>query len=192
MIVIAGGIGSGKSVVSRILRLRSFGVYDCDFHARRLMETEPRLIRIIKELAGDDVYDSSQRLKRIELASRIFSNPIMRENLNNRIHQAVIRDIEIWLKSNPSHIFVETAIAAQSGLANMANAIWLVRAPHGEKKRRIKIRDGRDENQIDNIMKVQEAEEREILSKDIQVWIINNDSHTPLIPQIEQLLKLQI
>ena len=37
LIAIAGGIGSGKSVVSSILRVVGFCVYDCDSEAKRLM-----------------------------------------------------------------------------------------------------------------------------------------------------------
>ena len=37
LIAIAGGIGSGKSVVSSILRVIGYSVYDCDSEAKRLM-----------------------------------------------------------------------------------------------------------------------------------------------------------
>ncbi|MDE5975343.1 MAG: dephospho-CoA kinase, partial [Muribaculaceae bacterium] len=40
---ITGGIGAGKSVVSRILRLNGFTVFDCDSEARLLMENDSRL-----------------------------------------------------------------------------------------------------------------------------------------------------
>ena len=34
MVCITGGIGSGKSVVSRVLRLKGYEVYDCDSRAK--------------------------------------------------------------------------------------------------------------------------------------------------------------
>ncbi|MDD6140315.1 MAG: dephospho-CoA kinase, partial [Bacteroidales bacterium] len=37
-IAIVGGIGSGKSVVSRLLSLMGYPVYDCDSNAKRLMD----------------------------------------------------------------------------------------------------------------------------------------------------------
>ena len=45
LIAIVGGIGSGKSVVSRILRLRGFGVFDCDYEARCILESPESDIR---------------------------------------------------------------------------------------------------------------------------------------------------
>ena len=35
---ITGGIGSGKSVVSRLLRIMGYSVYDTDSEAKRLMD----------------------------------------------------------------------------------------------------------------------------------------------------------
>ena len=39
-IAVTGGIGSGKSVVSRILSLMGIPVYDCDSRAKALMESD--------------------------------------------------------------------------------------------------------------------------------------------------------
>ena len=44
MIGICGGIGSGKSVVSRILRLRGDAVYDCDLEAKRIMDSSEEVL----------------------------------------------------------------------------------------------------------------------------------------------------
>ncbi|MDE5870063.1 MAG: dephospho-CoA kinase, partial [Muribaculaceae bacterium] len=48
VIGITGGIGAGKSVVSRILRLKGHEVYDCDFHARRIMESAVTVVNSLK------------------------------------------------------------------------------------------------------------------------------------------------
>ena len=40
LIAITGGIGSGKSVVSEVLRLKGYKVLDSDIHARRIMDAD--------------------------------------------------------------------------------------------------------------------------------------------------------
>ena len=40
LIAIAGGIGSGKSVVSSMLRAMGYEVYDCDSRAKALMDAD--------------------------------------------------------------------------------------------------------------------------------------------------------
>ena len=50
-IAIIGGIGSGKSVVSQILRVMGFPVYDCDAEAKRLMDNSQKIkSRIVWQL----------------------------------------------------------------------------------------------------------------------------------------------
>ena len=55
MIGICGGIGSGKSVVSRILRLRGDAVYDCDLEAKRIMDSSEEVLTALNGRYGDDV-----------------------------------------------------------------------------------------------------------------------------------------
>ena len=58
---ITGGIGSGKSGVSELLRIAGIPVYDCDSEARRLMNTSPTLREALTTLAGEDVYASDSQ-----------------------------------------------------------------------------------------------------------------------------------
>ncbi len=55
MIGICGGIGSGKSVVSRVLRLRGEHVYDCDLEAKRIMDSSEEVLDALHERYGDVV-----------------------------------------------------------------------------------------------------------------------------------------
>ena len=48
---ITGGIGSGKSVVSRILRLKGYEVYDCDSQAKSMMDSSERILSGIRSFS---------------------------------------------------------------------------------------------------------------------------------------------
>ena len=64
VIVITGGIGSGKSVVSRMLEERGISVYDCDSRAKALYVSHPELRALLK----DDIFSDAQALANLEKA----------------------------------------------------------------------------------------------------------------------------
>ena len=53
LIGLTGGIGTGKSTVARILRLRGYEVYDCDLEAKRLMDESPEVRRSLRDRWGE-------------------------------------------------------------------------------------------------------------------------------------------
>ena len=189
MIVIAGGIGAGKSVVARILRLKGFGVFDCDLEARRMMEEEGELIACVRNIAGEDVYDSANRLDRALLASRLFADPEIRRSINREVHSAVRKRIEEWMGSSKRNLFVETAIGGESGIAAMAGEIWLVDAPEELRIERVMERDRRPEEQIKSIIDAQRKEEERLAESGARVVRLINDGKRSLLQQIEKELK---
>lgn len=188
MNVLTGGIGSGKSVVARLLRLRGFGVYDCDFRARRLMESSSELKHKIQAIAGEEVYDQNGKLQRKLLGSLIFSDPEIRQKINALVHEAVRNDIAEWTKLKEENIFVETAIAAQSGLADLADQVWVVDASLQDRIERVSCRDNRCEDEILKIIKAQEKEEEALIDKGIEILRIRNNPTDFLMDQIDEAL----
>ena len=54
LIAIAGGIGSGKSVVSSMLRAMGYEVYDCDSRAKALMDADDAIKRDISRFVSEE------------------------------------------------------------------------------------------------------------------------------------------
>ena len=73
-IAIIGGIGSGKSVVSRLFRLMNIPVYDCDSEAKRLMNTSAALRSELIKAIDERVYKADGVIDRAYLASFMFGN----------------------------------------------------------------------------------------------------------------------
>ena len=188
MIVITGGIGSGKSVVSRILRLRGYGVYDCDYRAKVLMETDSEINSGIRRIAGSDAFNDDGSLNRLHLAEVIFGSREKRQQINQLVHAAVRKDIEMWLKEKPENLFVETAIAVESGLAALAKEVWMVRATPETRIRRVGERDSREEEEIMKIIEAQKREEAGLKEMDIPVVFIDNNPSDYLMGEIDKAL----
>lgn len=156
LIGITGGIGAGKSVLSRILRLRGLGVYDCDLRARILMQSAPEIVDALEARYGNAVVSrivckvetvcnpsgsdsSAPRLADIDrgaLARFIFQSEEERLWVNALVHGAVRRDVVRWQEASPKNIFVESAILCESKLSDICSEIWVVDAPIGLRKQR--------------------------------------------------------
>lgn len=184
-IVICGGIGSGKSVVSRILRLRGYGVYDCDSRARAIMESDPGLRRFLLDEFGESVFHADGTLDRTFLAGRIFSDAESRRRLNSRVHAAVRDDIAVWSGASPLNRFVETAIPATSGLLAGASGVWLVEAPVSRRVGRVCRRSALTPQQVLERIESQKGEIDGVLACGLPVTVVDNSGDTPLLPQID-------
>lgn len=182
---ITGGIGSGKSVVSRILRCNGFVVYDCDTEAKRLMTEDLDLKEALKSQIGPEVYEKDGNLNRRFLSKKIFYDLNVRKKVNNLVHTAVFRDIQQEIDRHKEIFFVESAILATSSLTELCQEIWLVESPLSERIRRIINRDGLEEEEINRRIESQECEFEAI--EKLKPIVLENDDHTSLLVEIRKL-----
>lgn len=184
---ITGGIGSGKSVVSRILRLKGYKVYDCDTEARRLMEEEEPLVAVLTTLLGKEAYDCSGKLCRAYVGSRIFCDDALRAEVNRAVHAAVRNHFARWSSAVGSDLcFCESAILASSGMAGLCNRVWVVDAPEKVRIERVMKRNGLKAQEVADRIATQRAEAG-LLDPDRCDVIENAGSHS-LLMQIEKYL----
>lgn len=186
IIAITGGIGSGKSVVSHVLRVIGFSVYDCDSEARRLMDNSAEIKqRLKKEISALSV-DSEGRINRKAIAEVVFADSALLKKLNEIVHGEVKNDIIRSLESHADDdkpLFVETAILYESGLDKLADEVWEVTAPEQIRIERVIKRSGLTHSQVKARI------ESQIMPSLPHHKIIINDGVTPLLPQILSLLK---
>ena len=119
IIAITGGIGSGKSVVSQVLRVAGYPVYDCDSNAKLIMDKDEEMQKQLADSFGSDVVVNGV-IQRKVLASLVFADRNKLEKLNAIVHPAVRRDIKRWEETQKSDVvFVETAILKESGVDSL-------------------------------------------------------------------------
>ena len=179
---ITGGIGAGKSVVSRVLRCNGFFVYDCDSEAKIIMVKDSRVKNaLIKEL-GEGIYLNNGDLNREKLAASIFGDKDLRQFVNGIVHSAVREDIRKEKESHNGLFFIESAILATGKIAEMCDQIWVITAPIDKRLRRVMERDGSDEA---SVWKRMESQEMEISLLDrYNLTIIENDNTHPVLPVV--------
>lgn len=189
LIALTGGIGTGKSVVSRLLLIMGYPVYDCDTQARRLMTADPLLRQQLTQAFGASTYLPDGSLNKPHLSSCIFSNPEALATVNSLVHPAVGRDLQRWkaLHSSSPVLFFESAIFFESGFARHSSPdqIWSVSAPIDLRIRRIALRDHLTPDQIAGRIANQMPQEEKDRSADC---VILNDDSSSLIAQVEEHL----
>lgn len=188
-IAVTGGIGSGKSVVCRILSAMGYEVYDCDSEAKAIMDTDAGMKRrIAREIAAGAVGEDG-RLDRKAIADVVFADARKLEALNSIVHGAVRDDISRRARRAECRgaqlFFVETAILYESGLDRMVDEVWEVTAPEEIRIRRAMRRDGSDYDRIKARVEAQEAAPK---GSHPRVFRIVNDGVEPVVPQISKLL----
>lgn len=183
---ITGGIGSGKSTVSRIFELLGLPVYYSDLRARVLMESHPQVRSLYKHLFGDDVYATGQ-LDRKRVAAQLFNNPGIKTEVEQVVHPIVRNDFEQWTSQQKSGIVLnEAAIMFESGSYRYMNAVILVTAPQELRIHRVMKRDGLSRDEVMTRIKTQWPEEKkQVLSQ----YLVVCDDVQLVIPQVLNIYK---
>lgn len=187
LIGITGGIGAGKSVVSRILRLKGYAVYDCDSEAKRLMDTSRNIIDSICNRLGEDCLLPDGSLNRSEIAKRVFANEDDLRWLNSMVHSEVKKDLLKWAEGISGLKFVESAILHSSGLDELCEKIWIVDAPEDIRLHRALKRGGITKENLLSRMNAQRDELNSINSEKCEK-ILNFADHS-LLQQIDDMME---
>lgn len=186
LIAITGGIGSGKSVISDILRAMGHKVYDCDTRAKALMDTDESIKDDLINLISIDAVRSDRTIDRKLLSEIVFNDPDALSRLNSIVHKAVIADLRRWRDtSSDKTVWVETAILYASRLDRKVDEVWEVTAPTELRVQRVMKRNSMSREQVLARISSQSTTAAQLhpLTKTIV-----NDGVEPVLPQILSLL----
>lgn len=186
LIAITGGIGSGKSVISDILRAMGHKVYDCDTRAKALMDTDESIKDDLIDLISIDAVRSDRTIDRKLLSEIVFNDPDALSRLNSIVHKAVRADLRRWRDtSSDKTVWVETAILYASRLDREVDEVWEVTAPTELRVQRVMKRNSMSREQVLARISSQSTTAAQLhpLTKTIV-----NDGVEPVLPQILSLL----
>lgn len=169
---LTGGIGSGKTTIAQWFQEKGIPVYNSDFEAKKLMNENEDLIQQLIELFGDETYKNGE-YNRSYVASKVFNDKELLNQLNAIVHPAVFKHFDEWLDNqNSSFVVKEAAILFESGSYKDCDYIISVIADEEIRIKRVAKRDQLNEDQIRNRMKNQWTDEQRIEKSD---FIIENN-----------------
>lgn len=184
---ITGGIGSGKSFVSRRLAAMGVPVYDTDSRARQLMTESAALRDSLTALVGEGVYLPDGQLDRPFLAAYLFADPTHTAAVNARVHPCVRDDFRQWCRRQTAPVVaMECAILFESGFDTEVDRVLMVSAPWELRLRRAVERDRTTEEKVRMRMAAQLADDEKCRRAD---YILLNDGIQEVDPQLQRFLK---
>ncbi len=189
VIAITGGIGSGKSKVSNYLIEKGYPVYSADDRSKQLLLQDNIRLKIM-DLLGPDAYSkdgSGYLANKSYIASKIFSDDVLRNKMEAIMHPAVRQDFEDWLKrQGKEFIFQESALILASKNPYPFDKIIYVDADLDQRIQGIIKRDQTSREQILQRIAAQPQLEDHISKID---YIINNKFDDSLFDEIDALIE---
>ena len=148
IIGLTGGIGSGKSTVLELFKILGVKTYSADESAKKLVNTDPYLINLIKSSFGENIYDKGQ-LNSKKLSNIVFEDKEKLKLLNSIIHPAVAKDFKLFLNSNnEDYIVKEAAIIFETKSENNYDKIILIQSPLEIRIERVVNRDNISKEEV--------------------------------------------
>src|SRR3990167_459883 len=147
LIGLTGGIATGKSLVSQILKELGAYIIDADKIARQVVEPEkPAWLEIVK-FFGRDIINKDKIINRKRLGEIIFNDPVKRRKLEEIVHPRVIEEenrlVEEYRRKNPDGIvIIDAALLIEAGSHKRVDKLIVVYADKETQVKRLMERDG--------------------------------------------------
>ena len=184
LIGLTGGIGSGKTTVSKVFKSLGVPIYYADDRAKWLMANDEQLKGEIQEAFDAESYDDEGNLNRAYLAERVFPDQKQLSQLNALVHPAVGRDFAAWVNEHRAqpYLLKEAALIFEAGSYKSLDKVIVVTSPKEERIKRVLLRDmQRSREQVLAIIDKQLSENERKRRAD---YLIDNSGKVLVIPQV--------
>jgi len=189
IIGLAGGIGSGKSLVARLLGELGAAVIDSDaLNACEL--NDPEVVRTLRDWWGKQVAPDGKQLDREAVARIVFDSPHERKRLEALLHPRIARRRAQLMERygndpNVRAIVLDSPLLFEAGLDAECTCVLFVEAAKDKRLERIRQERG---------WSAEELERRENSQKPLDFkrsradYIIDNNSTIDALrPQVEKI-----
>ena len=188
IIVLTGGIGSGKSTVATYIASKGIPVYIADEEARKLMDSKV-MINKIQAIFEESILTKEGNLDRKKIGNIVFSQPEKLAQLNAIVHPEVKKHFEKWVKKHKNQSFVvkEVAILFETGGHLACDKVIMITAPQEIRIERAMKRDNIARESVLNRIENQLPEAEKIKLSD---FVVHNMDLQSTFTQIDQILKI--
>ncbi len=186
---LTGGIGCGKTTISKIFQIIGLPIYNSDEAAKKILNQNISVKQKIINHFGEKAL-TNNKLDNKKIANIIFKQKEKLKIINSIIHPLVKEDFTNWYKTQKAtYIIKESALLFNSNSYKELDHVIFVKSPLELRIKRIQSRDKKNEKEIFSIIKNQSSDD--FLEKKCD-YIITNDENSFLIEQVLKLHKLFI
>lgn len=151
LIGLTGGIASGKSTVSTMLRNLGAQIIDADKLARQVVEPDQPAWKDIVATLGEDVLLPNRQLNRQALGNIVFADKHKRQQLeaitHPRIRQAAEEQLRQVAREGKQVAVLDVPLLIETGWIDMVDTVWIVYVNSSIQEQRLMERDQLDRQQ---------------------------------------------
>jgi len=154
MIVIGltGGIGTGKSTVTKTLEEMGSYVVDADKLGHEAYRPSTEVWKLVVDTFGEDILQPNGEVDRRKLGAIVFSDPQALERLNQIVHpwmyQEMKHRLEELRRQDVRVVVLEAAILIEASWTSLVDQVWVTTAPMEVVVERLRSRNGLSREQV--------------------------------------------
>ncbi len=143
---LTGGVASGKTSVSRVLKEEGAYVIDADQIARELVRPDTPAWKELIRAFGSDILRKDRFIHRKKLADKVFANLRQRKLLNRILHPRIGKEMErrireIGRKDPEAIVVIDAPLLVELGEHRQMDKVIVVTSTQAQQIQRLKERD---------------------------------------------------
>lgn len=188
IICMTGGLASGKTTASELLRSRGAEIIDADKLGHRAYDPGTQAYLKVIEAFGDDIVADDHQIDRRALGGKVFGKPEELKNLTNIVWPEIRRlaELEIagYAATYPDGVVVlEAAVLFEAGWEDIGDEIWVLAVDREVAVARAMARDNADRAAVESRIDSQLSNEERIARATTVIY--NNGDQEGMIEQLE-------
>jgi len=188
VIGLTGGIASGKSTVSSLLKGLGAYIIDVDEVGRGVVEKGEKAYNEIVDYFGEEILLPDGEINRKALGHIVFSDSNKLKKLNSITHPHIIDRVKEIIRRCKAEgieiVVVDAAILIEMGLHTVCDTIWLVSVDREIQLQRLMERDKYSYEEANNRIMAQLSDEKK--SQYADVIIVNNGNLDELTEEVKK------
>uniref|UniRef100_A0A183CL19 Dephospho-CoA kinase n=1 Tax=Globodera pallida TaxID=36090 RepID=A0A183CL19_GLOPA len=194
LVGLTGGIGTGKSTVSRILHDLGYSVVDADEIARLVVEPGKKAYKLLRVEFGDSFFDDENggMMRRDLIAKAVFADPEKRKKLNTITHGEIIKEIVRRICWEAVHlrkfVFLDIPLLFETKMERFVQKTIVVACNEDTQLWRVALRDELEMDEAEKRIKAQMPMSEKVRRADFV--IDNNGSVEETEQQLAEIVKV--
>lgn len=175
---LTGGIGSGKTTISKVFETLGTPVFYADNEAKKFL-FDKKLKKKLELLFGSSIIDDKGDVDKKKLAYLVFNNKLELKKLNDLIHPLLMREFDLWSmqkeKQGFNFLIIEAAILFEAGFDANVDKILTISAPISVRIERVMKRDNAERSAVEARISNQITDEERESKSDYVIMNSNSD-----------------